>query len=731
MLKANPDLAHMTLPSSGFSPLHHAAIADHVPLAEALLRTPGIDVNAQCVAGSTPLYTAAAHGSVQVARLLCAHVPRAGEPLFRSNVARSANQPKAEAAVKAAEERRSRRESNATPSGRRPDSIPRSMSTGFGRRRSSTLSLNQADAAPGAAESSPLNTTTTAVANEKRINVDAEDDYFGGVGVSAAGAAASATTAGDHEATDNAHSVDEKGERSHPGAKNSRKGRRGKRKSATKDAKAAARKSDGGESSVSAEEDLTAGASDANGSKPPPEAPAEVFFENIVDPKTRVDARDRDGETPLWRAACNGSLPVVSLLLSYGANPFQTCRSGTSPVWAAAFNGHSSCIEALVPHYYNMPNGALAIHAPHPDGRTPLWVAARRNHGNAVRLLIRCGANVDAARKKDSATPLFAAAYNGNAECVELLCAARADVHACHAANDSTPLWAAVQNGHEECVITLLKYRSDVHAKCINGCTPLWMAAQHNHATIAERLLAFGAAVDAMNNENDSALSVAAEHGHATLVQLLVRRYHATVYSVNKAGFTPLHLAAQNNHPSVVRTLCVHGADVDAVTLIGATPLFLAAQEGSIHVERILLSYGADTNIKRNDDGATALWMAARNGYAKFCRLLCANGAWVDAPRTNGTTPLFAAVTSGHHEVAHVLLRFGANTKIKSKTKKGEYKGETPLRAARRAGNSSKLPQLLRNRPPPITAAELTNLTIRPAQDLYAHRMTSSSGAKA
>jgi ankyrin repeat protein len=45
-------------------------------------------------------------------------------------------------------------------------------------------------------------------------------------------------------------------------------------------------------------------------------------------------------------------------------------------------------------------------------------------------------------------------------------------------------------------------------------------------------------------------------------------------------GVTPVYMAAQNGHESVVRALASLGADVNTASERGATPVFVASQRG-------------------------------------------------------------------------------------------------------------------------------------------------------
>ncbi|MCC5850394.1 MAG: ankyrin repeat domain-containing protein [Verrucomicrobia bacterium] len=147
------------------------------------------------------------------------------------------------------------------------------------------------------------------------------------------------------------------------------------------------------------------------------------------------------------------------------------------------------------------------------------------------------------------------------------------------------------------------------------GTTPLMLAAQarrlpnlfasHHDAyhRIIALLLEQGADVNAEDLNGRTALYYMAGQ----------RRAHATVLLMLEAGARvnperpdrgPLHLAAMNGRPSVVRELLKHGAKVDHPTGEGFTPAFLAAYANSGHetdgveVLRILIEAGANLDLE-------------------------------------------------------------------------------------------------------------------------------------
>ena len=61
-----------------------------------------------------------------------------------------------------------------------------------------------------------------------------------------------------------------------------------------------------------------------------------------------IDARDLDGSTALFKAAENGRMAIVRLLVEAGANVNLPGRSDVSPVAAGAFMGSEPIVRYLI-----------------------------------------------------------------------------------------------------------------------------------------------------------------------------------------------------------------------------------------------------------------------------------------------------------------------------------------------------------------------------------------------
>ena len=147
-------------------------------------------------------------------------------------------------------------------------------------------------------------------------------------------------------------------------------------------------------------------------------------------------------------------------------------------------------------------------------------------------------------------------------------------------------------------------------------------------------------------------------------------------------GFTPLHLAADNDQKEIALLLIAKGADLNArgVDVNGWTPLHMAALRGHKEIVELLIEKGSDINIKGTGRmEVSALHVSAGRGHKEITKLLIAEGAYVNAKDNNNKTPLSHAegvlkneppeVKATKKEIAELLRKHGGKTREELKAK--------------------------------------------------------------
>jgi len=366
------------------------------------------------------------------------------------------------------------------------------------------------------------------------------------------------------------------------------------------------------------------------------------------------------GVYPLTLACQNGNHAIIELLLAAGADVNTTLPGGESALMIAARTGRPGAVQALLEH-----GAQVDAHERH--GQTALMWAAAEGHLETVELLLDAGADYRTALPSGF-TPLFFAVREGRIAVVERLLRAGIDVNhvmTVERAGGASPrsgtsaLILAVENGHFDLALSLLTHGSDPNDQR-SGFTAL-------HALTWVRKPNRGDGLDgnpppAGSGQLDS-LDLARE---------LVVRFKADVNAqlqrgasgrgqLNRAGATPLLLAARTADLPYLRRLLELGADPHRTNVDESTPLMAAAGLGTLapgeeagsepealEAVRMLLDLGANVNaVDRN--GETAMHGAAYKNLPGVVALLAARGArvevWNQANRY-GWTPI--AIATGH-----------------------------------------------------------------------------------
>lgn len=151
------------------------------------------------------------------------------------------------------------------------------------------------------------------------------------------------------------------------------------------------------------------------------------------------------------------------------------------------------CRGDLGNHVVGIYRSVAVTHKLHIDfgGVTALWVACKRGNRVVAQLLLRAGADVNAATTNSNSTPMEIAAFNGHSELMELLYSYGADVNM-RDGQECSPLMAATIANHSNALIFLLEHGADVSQKNTKGYTVFHVAAANGNLNAIHVLLSKG-----------------------------------------------------------------------------------------------------------------------------------------------------------------------------------------------------------------------------------------------
>ncbi|KAL6077642.1 Cytohesin-4 [Balamuthia mandrillaris] len=265
----------------------------------------------------------------------------------------------------------------------------------------------------------------------------------------------------------------------------------------------------------------------------------------LLDKGANQDPLEPNTTTTLHYCAINGHTECLSLILTKHKrlDVNITDKEGATPLHKAAFFGHLLLVDLLI-------KCGADVSTQDEEGATPLHKAAFSGKVTCVNYLLQAGADVESQDGEDG-TPLHNAAFNGHTECVKALLALQANLNSADNTGAS-PLHLAVLNGHYGCASLLIQRGSLVEAADDQGMTPLHHAVEH--VSCVKLLLEEKAEVDCQDFEGKTPLYYAVLNGFKDSAALLMDR-GADPNLCDKTGVSPSDVADEEMQPVIAEGL--------------------------------------------------------------------------------------------------------------------------------------------------------------------------------
>ena len=373
---------------------------------------------------------------------------------------------------------------------------------------------------------------------------------------------------------------------------------------------------------------------------------------------------------------------------------------------AAVTAGNEAVVKLLASHVHS----AIACHDY--TGRTPLYEAVRRNNTSIVKFLLSAKANIEKECRFWQTLEQSRFFFEGEKYHqlgVEESWEYNNDV--CHCGY--TPLHLAARYGLHEIGYLLFWNKPTLGAIDCTGASPLHVAACHNHRDFVHVLYILtkpyvGAGINSRARNGSTALHSAAICGAMEMIDYLWRS-GANISATDQYGFTSLHYAILDVRPENPTLKLTAGDEIyngsegseyqPQVVQIDRKGRLAGFFEKEGYVKNSFGFRWLDTFIHltgitssselnaMDNEGRTALHIAAMNGLVDAVNVLIQRGASLDEHDKYGKTPLDLAVENAtialvngpfllsksfedlrhylrdHAAVVHLLLSSGASFK--------------------------------------------------------------------
>lgn len=379
---------------------------------------------------------------------------------------------------------------------------------------------------------------------------------------------------------------------------------------------------------------------------------------SLIKQGASLDYQDKDGFTPLMRAAILNRSGIIVTLLNNKANPDMKNNEGKTALILAVEEGNLKAVKKLADTNMLKANFRIIkkvkklirnINESNLDiqdnkGYTAMMYAVEKERNDILKTLLAEGADVNK-KNNNGKTALMIAVEKENMDCIKtLILKIKRFLQLIRGQSIKNDKVARLQQD--------LNTIADPNIQDDEGKTALMMAVEKGNLKIVKALMGFSfqqkvssvfgglfesnlltidAKVDIQDNKGWTALMFAVSQKRKDIVKLLLEKKFIVSKKKktdikNKEGQTALMLAVSKGDLEIVNFLIKKGADVNAVDNNGKTPLMFAANSGNEGIVQALLKKKSDVNTK-DKSGKTALDYARVAKHTEIADLLIKNGA--------------------------------------------------------------------------------------------------------
>lgn len=347
----------------------------------------------------------------------------------------------------------------------------------------------------------------------------------------------------------------------------------------------------------------------------------------LIEAGANVNGKNIHGDTALHYAAAYGHVEIAQLLLAYNADTKVKNKNNLTPSEIAYAYKQEKTVNLFYKKEMALLNavrkndleeakkcvadGAEIRFHDYSTGNAPLHIAASLGNVEMLTFLLSNGATIlSISKKKDLA--LHVAAFHGQVDALKYLYSKMLEVSKSpletKGAEGATVLIRGVFSKKVEVIQLLLELKANINAVDDLGNTALHYAAQLGYQDIFHELMSHHPDIAIENKEKLKSADLAKKAGHTAIYDVL---------QGNKENF---FVAVKENNLSIVTGSLMNGVDVNLTNEDGETALHIAARFGRKEITQYLLEKGADL-FARNKSGSTPLHIAA-SGHLSIVKLL-------------------------------------------------------------------------------------------------------------